>query len=275
MAKEDRGHVFYYQDELNDDFEKTKTLKRIDLPEGYKRIHTNPFFKAFSFWIYWLVAKPVLHIICFFAGIKVKGRENIKKVKKAGQAAFIYMNHTSFWDMIINQVSVVTRKRCNIIGYTDALTLPKPIKLIVEGLGFIALPSSVSDYRKFSEALEYYQKKKRFTVIFPEAHVWPYYTKIRPFISTSFKYPAKLNAPIVPVVSCFTKKKFSDKPKITIYIGEAIYPKKELSVNENKEYLRNECYKWMSETAEKYSTYNYYVYKKKEDDLDESKEEKI
>ena len=264
MAKESKGHTFYYTDELNDDFAKTKTLKRIELPKDYKYIHRNIFFRIYAFLLFWVVAKPILHLICFFGGLKVKGKENVKEVKKNGGSAYIYMNHTSFWDMVAAQVLCISWRRTNIIGYTDTLTLPWIAKMAAIGLGFLPLPSSIDDYRKFDEALKYYYKKKRFTIIFPEAHIWPYYNKIRPFVSTSFKYPAKLNSPVLPIVTCYSKKRHSDKPKITLYIGKAIYPKKELSINENKEYLHNECYKQMCEIAEKYSTYSYYKYVKVE-----------
>lgn len=270
MTKESKGHTFYYTDELTDDFEKTKTLKRIDLPKDYKYIHKNIFFRIYAFLLFWCIAKPVLHLIVFFAGIKVKGRKNIKEVKKRCGSGYIYMNHTSFWDAIINQVITVTFRRSNIIGYTDALTLPRFVRFLVYGLGYLPLPSSLNDYRKFDEALKYYSDKKRFTIIFPEAHIWPYYTKIRPFIATSFKYPAKLNVPAIPVVTCYTKRRFSDKPKPTVYVGEPVYPKAELSLKENKDYMRNECYKRMCELAEKYSTYSYYNYVKVEKD-EESK----
>lgn len=267
MAKESKGHIFYYSDPLNDDFEKTNTLKRIELPKDYKYIHTNIFYRIYAFLLFWCIAKPVLKTILFFGGVRVKGKKYIKEVKKKGTGGFIYMNHTSFWDMIDIQAAVVPWRRSNIIGYTDTLTLPRFVRFLAIGLGFIPLPSSVSDYRKFDECLKYYyEKHKRFTIIFPEAHIWPYYTKIRPYISTSFKYPAKLNAPVIPITSCFSKKRFFSKPKVTLYISKAIYPKEELSVNENKEYLRNECYKAMCEMAEKYSTYSYYEYKRVEKD---------
>lgn len=267
MAKESKGHIFYYKDELNDDFEKTKTLKRIELPKDYKYIHTNIFFRAFAFWLYWFVALPVLGLITLFGGISVKGKDKIKKLKKEGGfGAYFYMNHTSFWDMIVIQVRVAGFKRCNIIGYTDTLTLPRLVRFFAIALGFVPLPSSLKDFRKFEECLKDTKDKKRFMIIFPEAHVWPYYTKIRPFIATSFKYPAKLEVPAVPLVTCYTKRRFSKKPKITIRVGDPVYPKKELSLNENKDYMRNECYKTMCDIASKYSTYSYYVYKKVEDD---------
>ena len=112
-------------------------------------------------------------------------------------------------------------------------------------------------------------------MIYPEAHIWPYYTKIRPFVSASFKYPAKLKAPIIPITNCVRKSKLSKKPKITMYIGKPVYPQDNLSVNENKDYLRDECYKVMCETAAKYSTYEYIKYVKGEQNEKESEVQKV
>ena len=51
-------------------------------------------------------------------------------------------------------------------------------------------------------------------------------------------------------------------------IGDVQSGAASVSVNENKEYLRDECYNTMVETAEKYSTYEYIKYIKKESNDD-------
>lgn len=260
------GSTIFYQDELNDDFE-TTNLKRISIPDDFKFVHKG---KLYNFWanlLYFGAAVPVLGLISIFAGIKVKGKENLKELNKEG--CFIYSNHTSFFDVFDNQVLVFPFKKTHILGYTDALS-NKLLKVVTPMLGHIPIPDSPKTFKKFQESLEYYVlKKNRNVLIYPEAHIWPYYTKIRPFISTSFKYPAKLNRPVLPITACYRKSKFSSKAKITLYIGKPIYPKLDLNVNENKEYLRNECYNTMVETAKKYSTYEYIKYIKKESFGDE------
>ena len=55
-------------------------------------------------------------------------------------------------------------------------------------------------------------------MIYPEAHVWPYYTKIRPFISASFKYPTKLDAPSFSMTTTYQKRKRGKRPKMVVYI---------------------------------------------------------
>ena len=101
MIKKDKkkyemGHTFYYSDPLNDDFEEN-TLQRNDLPENFSYFHKNIFEKIFSFLIYYGLCKPILGSIVFFRGTKVVGKEKLKSAKKEG--AFVYSNHTSFYDV--------------------------------------------------------------------------------------------------------------------------------------------------------------------------------
>lgn len=256
------GKVFYYQDELNDDFEETN-LKRIELPDNYKYTHKNIFYKALSWFVYYFLAFPILSLVSILGGVRFKGRKNLKGMHKKG--CFVYANHISFFDVFDIQANVFLFKRTNILGYTDALS-NKLIAKIVPLIGYRPIPDKISNYKSFMQDLEYETKKGHNTLIYPEAHIWPYYTKIRPFVSASFKYPAKLNAPIIPITNCVRKSKLSKKPKITMYIGKPIFPKKDLNINENKEYLRDECYKIMCETAEKYSNYEYVKYVKRTKD---------
>lgn len=112
-------------------------------------------------------------------------------------------------------------------------------------------------------------------IIYPEAHIWPYYTKIRPFIDGSFGYPVKFNAPSIPIITVFKKRKFFKKPKRVILIGKYVMPKEDLKVNENKKYVRDEIYKEMCELASKYNQDEYIKYiKVSEEELNELKNQK-
>ena len=114
-------------------------------------------------------------------------------------------------------------------------------------IGYVPLPTSIKDYKKFDEYLQVrIKEEKKRLIIYPEAHIWPLYTGLREFPSVSFKYPAKP----------------------TLFILDPIYPKKDLSINENKEYLRDECFKNMKKCIEENSTYAYYnyIYREKEND---------
>lgn len=262
MARK-KGSTIYYSDVYNDDFSKI-IEGHPKLKENYKYKRDNKFYNFFSWILYWIIAKFFLPLIFFPVHfVTIKNRKKLKTLKKSG--AFIYGNHTHWYDAFQIQCKI-RRKRVNIVGYSDVTTYPIANKL-VRSLGYIPLPDTMEQIKSFNDALDFYiNKKKQHVLIYPEAHIWPYYTHIRPFKSASFHYPAKLNAPVVPIVTIWRKSKLGNM-KETLIICDPIFPKKELSVKENKEYLASECYKEMVEVSNSYKQdeYYHYVYKSKDD----------
>lgn len=259
-----KNKVFYYTDEINDDFAKT-SLNRPTIDENYKFIRDNKINNFFSFILFYFIVKPILGIVTLFMGVKVKNRKNLKEFKN--KPVFIYANHTSYMDAFMIQARVIRFKRTNIIGYSDTSDIPV-IKNIARACGYLPIPSTVKATKKLMDAVSYYISKNQNILIYPEAHIWPKYTKIRPFLKTSFHYPSKLRTPVIPMVSVYRKSKISKNAKITIVIGKAIYPRSDLTEIENKDYLRNECYKQMCDISNSYDQYESILYLKKKDNND-------
>lgn len=87
--------------------------------------------------------------------------------------------------------------------------------------------------------------------IYPEAHIWPYYTKIRPFKSVSFKYPVTLDKPSFCITNTYQSYgKNNDKVKIVSYIDGPFFPNKELTLNQAKQELRDQIYNAMCKRSE-------------------------
>ena len=260
--KKNKERVIYYQDEVNDDFMENN-LESVSIPETFKYKRTNKFNNFISGWFYYCVAKPILYMVNFFSGVRYVNQKEMKKYKKQG--CFIYSNHTNVFDAFAIQVGIVRGKRCNVIALSDSYS-NFLLRHVGRALGYIPIPDNIKVMRNFMDGIEFYiNKEHQDILIYPEAHIWPYYTKIRPFPSVSFRYPAKLNAPVIPVVTTYRKSKFFKKPRITLVVGTAILPKPELTVTQNKEYLRNECYKQMVEISERYKQPEYIKYIKKEE----------
>lgn len=257
--KKQHIRVIKYDDPLNDDFQ-TTALKRKPVPENYKYERRNKFNNFLSAILFWGIAKPILGFIALCSGVKIEGKENLKELKSLPTGAFIYANHTSFYDAFIVQALIIRDRRTNIIGFTDVLSMPL-IRNIVRALGYLPVDNSLKAQIKLLKALGYYtQDKKQHVLIYPEAHIWPYYTKIRDFKEGSFHYPAKYNAPVIPFVTVFIKHKNNKKPKRKILVGKLIYPNPELSLKDNKLYLHEECLKAMKELASSVEQYEYIKY---------------
>ena len=257
--------TIYWKDELHDDFDEVG-LSRPEVPANYHYERVNPINRFFSGILYHGIAKPVLGLYCVFKGIKIEGRENLKQLN--GRGAFLYANHVAITDVFKYQSTLFFfKKRVNIFGYPDSLSIPV-VKHMVRALGYLPVPNhgDLKNLIKLTDACKFYLDKKQFLLIYPEAHIWPYYTKIRNFSSGSFVYPSKYNAPVVPIVTTWRKPKVGKKPKQTIIVCEPIFPKPELSQNENKMYLYNECLAAMKRASESREQYEYIKYIKVEEE---------
>ena len=248
----------YYTDELNDDFNELDGVKkRPPLKPHYHYVHHNPFRRLLDGFLYYGFAKPILAVFCFFHGIRYKNKKNLKVLKKRG--AFIYSNHVALSDVFKFQ-SLVFNRKVNIIGYSDTSAIPVA-GLLVKAFGYLPISMEASNLRGLREGCEFLVKERnQHVLIYPEAHIWPYYTKIRPFKSVSFIYPAESMCPVVPAVTVFRKVFYSKKPRQTIIFGHPIFPQEELTVNENRDYLRDKCYEEMVRIAQSVDQYEYIEY---------------
>ena len=250
--------TIYYSDPLNDDFANNNILTK-NIESGFKYIHRNPLWRMASFVLYFGVAKP---LVTAFTKIifhqKTVNKKCLKEAKKNG--AFVYLNHTnSFFDAFIPNY-LCFFKRNYIITSPDATSIPF-IRNIVQMLGAIPVASDPSMMKKMYECIKDRSKDEAIISIYPEAHIWPYYTGIRPFVANSFRYPVKLDKPVYAVTNCYQKRKFGKFPKVVTYVDGPFYSKEELNFSENMNYLRNQVYDKMIERSTQHSTYNYYEYK--------------
>ncbi len=248
--------MYTYSDPLRDDFS-SKKIKTAKVGNNFKYIHKNPIWRFFAFLVYYLFAIPTLWFyVILFRRVKFINKKNFKKVKK--QKAFLYGNHTAYLldACIPNFITLPHRNK--IIVSPDAVSI-KGIKNLTQMLGALPVPTDFSAMKNFYKAVMYYHKKFHLT-IYPEAHIWPYYTGIRPFKDISFGYPVKLNAPVVAFCVCYSKPRgvFAKlrKVNITVHVSEPFYPDLSKSEKEAKQELRDKVINFMKITTQKYSTFS-------------------
>lgn len=262
MAKQN-SRIKYYTDESKDDFQNTKTSLSVTVDGNYDFLPKSIFFKTFSFLFYYFIALPILTISSMFIWrFNTKGRLKLWKLRKKG--FFIFANHTHFKDSWMAPVTIVPFRKVYIICNKDAIQIPVIDKL-VKAAGGLPVADTFAGLKNLNLAVNKVIKNKKVVMIYPEAHIWYFYTKLRPFPVTSFKFAAQNNAPAVPVAVCYKKKwLFGEKrkPKTVTYIGDPIYPKPELSEKENTIYLRDSVFSYIKEKTEKESNYSYYKYVK-------------
>lgn len=106
------------------------------------------------------------------------------------------------------------------------------------------------------QATQYYLKRGKKVLIYPEASMWWNYRKPRPMKKGAFYMAAKFNAPIIP---CFYTLKDNEKldadgfpvQEFTLNVLPVIYPDPKLSVKENTDAMMAENARLWQETYEK------------------------
>lgn len=239
--------IIYYEDELNDEFSKSSIEPRI-IDENYKYVHKNPLWNLCSFVLQNILSVPIKIL---YAKIKFRikyiGKEKIKPYKNEGY--FIYGNHTQpFADTFIPSIPMYPKRNFLIVNPVN-ISL-KGTGTLVEMLGAMPIPSNKSAMKNFLEAIKQKMNKGYAITIYPEAHIWPYYTKIRPFKDVSFKYPIQLEKPAFCITNTYQSYgKNNKKIKIVSYIDGPFYPNKELTLKEQQKELRNKIYNCMDERS--------------------------
>lgn len=238
--------VFYYEDELNDEFSGAQIQPRI-INEKYK--YKRGFIWNFcSFIIQNIISMPVkIGYAKLKFRIKYIGKEKIKQYRKQGY--FVYVNHTQvFGDTFIPSIPIFP-KRNFIIVNPENISI-KPFGWLIEMLGAIPVPGCKTAMKNFLDIVELRIKHGNAITIYPEAHIWPYYTKIRPFRSVSFKYPIQFDVPVFCITNTYQKRgKNGDKVQIVSYIDGPFLPNQNLTGNAQKEELRNRVYECMVERS--------------------------
>ena len=122
---------------------------------------------------------------------------------------------------------------------------------VVEMLGAIPIPGNKEAMKNFLDVIKLRIKQGNSITIFPEAHIWPYYTKIRPFKNVSFKYPVQLDVPAFCVTNTYQSYgKNKDKVRVVSYIDGPIFPDENCNtMKEKQQNLRDKVYNKMVERS--------------------------
>ena len=252
----------YYSNELEDDFASTQGIKTKPLPENYKWIHNGILWKLFSGVLYYLIAYPLIKIINrFYYGLKIKNRRVIKKLHSG---CFLYGNHTQHLDPFIAAEVSGWGHRTYFMAGNDTFSI-SGIKHLVAMLGAMPVAYNVESMKKMVDTVTQRYHEGACIAIYPEAHIWPYYTGIRNFPNASFAYPVGLNAPAVAMVVTYRKRHGLTRllfrhPCVTVYCSEPMYPNPALSKKSAKKDLRDRIYHWMKNTAEEKNMYEFIHY---------------
>lgn len=194
-------------------------------------------------------AKRINRELC---NLTVEGKENLKGIK----GAVVTCNHFSEIDSfpmmeVLGNIKFVANETNNWKNF---------IGDIMRNTGYIPLPGGLAlkTMRKFNEAIAYNLKKGKKVLIYPEQAMWREYTKPRPLQKGAFHYAILNHVPVLPMFMTIEQKNPQTDEQgrhnfgnYTLHILPPIYPKAELSVKENEEYMKLENFRLWKEVYER------------------------
>ncbi len=243
----------FFHDERTDDFAGVSRKTPV-VDASFPYLPKNPIWRLASFAVYRLIMTPFAYLYCKLRfGLRVVNRRAIRSSGRQG--AFVYGNHTLLaGDAFIPSLVSFPRKT-HVVVHADNLAVPAT-RGFIRMCGAIPVPTKLSGMRAFSNALEKRNLQRHTVQIYPEAHIWPYYTGIRPFESTSFHYPVAFGAAAYAATTTYQKRRIGRTPRVTVYVDGPFYPDASLPPRERERELRDRIYGVMVERAAEHSTYS-------------------
>ncbi len=247
--------TYTVKDPINDDFAGTN-IKNKPVPEDYVYIHKGIFRRITAFALYYIVAFPLVFLLTkITCREKIVGKKKLKPYRKTGY--FIYGNHTRTVCDAFTPSVITFPKKAYIIANSDCVSI-KGVKRIVEDLGAIPLPGNFKSAKNFRAAIKEHSERCHTIVVYPEAHIWPYYTGIRAFSDVSFRYPAEYASPAFSFTVTYRKRKFVKRPKTVVYIDGPFFAAGD-DIKTKQQSLRDAVFESMTANAKKsdceYATY--------------------
>lgn len=218
-----------------------------NINQNYNYIEEGKIFNFFSDLLYYLIAIPILSIVNKIVyDLKIEGRENIKNLECG---AISVSNHVLFLDCSMVGLALKNKR----IYYTSLESTYKMpfVRKLIRFLRAIPIPEGIKNKENFIRAINKALKQGRIIHLYPEAALWPYYSKIRKFKNGAFKLAVENEVPIIPIVITFRnpsgiRRILKKKQDVTLKILKPIKNiNKDKTTKQNIEELKNQVHKVM------------------------------
>ncbi len=237
---------YQYPDRPDEHMLKVKRVREVKLDENYPYLQKGWWWKVKRAVFWTLVTLIVFPLMRLTHGLKIYGKKNYKKHKKAFKnGAITISNHVFMWDYLCvlkavrPNLSYFPAWKTNLEGANGGL-----IRLA----GGIPIPTdSKRSMVKFKQAIEEVLESGKWLHFFPEGSLWFFYPDIRPLKKAVFRYAVRYDKPIIPISMSFRPRKgllklFGKAPAVDLHIGEPLFADKTLPRGEAEEKLRADAY---------------------------------
>lgn len=200
------------------------TPLKFKTPENFNYFPENIVFRCLNLFLRWVIYLIGPVIFRVFFGLRIIGREKIKKLPKKGVTV---CNHVHVLDCGVVACAMGHRRIC-IPALESNFCIPF-LRHLIRVLGGIPLPEQTKPFRNMHRALVKYINEGHLVHIYPEAVLFPRYNGVRDFKRGAFSLAYDCDVPIVPYVIRYVKaegwqRHFHRKPVMRLYILDPVYP---------------------------------------------------
>lgn len=218
------------------------TLKRnrgIVFDGDYPYLDNRPSFRLGSFFLRILLITVVFPVVRIRMGLRVEGKENLKKHKDIiNKGVISCCNHVHMWDYL---------------GIMSAIKPIKPYVLIwapningewgtmMRHVGGIPIPESGTKATiKYMKSVKKLLNEGNWLHIYAEGSMWEYYKPIRPFKKGVSFLACECDKPVLPLAFTYREPNFIRKhifkqiACFILHIGEPVFKNDSLSTKEQR-----------------------------------------
>ena len=228
-----------------------KRTRTVHLDENYEYMPKGVLFR-----IKRALVAAVLHTVVFplthlTHGLRIYGRENLKKHKKElKNCAITVSNHVFMWDYLCVLKAIRPH-----ISYFPAWkpNFESGFHAFMRILGGMPIPEGdIRATLSFKMAMDEVVESGKWLHVFAEGSLWYFYPDIRPLKPAVFRYAAKYGKPLIPITMSFRPRKgfrkiFGKGPFVDLHIAEPLYADESLPLREAADELRARAYRIMQE----------------------------
>ena len=198
--------------------------------------------KGFRFKKWWV--RVLLYTIVFpFAipkmGLRVKGRNNLKKYKdELKNGAITVSNHVHMWDYIAIMKALRPIKPHVLVWAPNVRGKDGPLVRLVGG---VPIPdNNLNGKVACNKAVEQYLNDGGWLQIYAEGSMWECYPYIRPFKTGAASLACRFNKPILPIGFSFRKPSwlrrhlFNQEVAVTVTVGKPLFKDERLKESEQR-----------------------------------------
>lgn len=176
----------------------------------------------------------------------INGVENIQKLD-LDKGAIITCNHFNSFDVFTVETVIrkFTKQRMyKVIREGNYTNFPGFYGFLMRNCYTLPLSRNQSTMEKFVKSVSKILKNGDYILIYPEQSLWWNYRKPKPLKPGAFKLATQNDVPILPVfITMEDTDKLDDDgfpvQAYTVNIGEPIYPKENLNLKENTDYMKD------------------------------------